>query len=377
MPNPACAIVADRLRFVIFSNAARTVLAGFFVALLALPCVETRAQAPASGPAPLVSSEIFAAEGLISGLTIAPDGNNLVFRQRSGGKTYLTVRSLGAGTSFSKAVPEDSELKWFRWAGSDKILFSVSTLKQYRGARGGLGSEFRQSELYVIDIDTKAARYVGPEAIGPDGDNVLHVDKAGRFLILSARESIYKYPEVYRVNLETGEAEKIIGETDRVWDWVTDTQGVVRLGYSYRQSSTLVYYRGSQNEDFRRIEKVKDKDILNDKASPLLDAMVILPGSHEALVLSNAQTGRFALYRYDLLRDELGEQVFAVSDHDLAGFTVNSTGALRAATWTQERDRIHWFDPELAGHQTALESALPGQEVWITSHADDRSRMVV
>ena len=343
-------------------------------ALLLLPDgVRANPQAP-----PLVPTEIFASEGILSGLRISPDGDGLVYRQLSDGKTYLTIRSIGSGNSFSKAVPKGSELIWFRWAGSEKVLFSVSTLKQYRGKKIGLGDEFQQTELYVIDLDTKKARYVGPETIGPDGDNVLHVDPAGKFLILSAREGAWKYPAVFRVNLETGAAEKIIEERDRIWRWIADNQGVVRMGFSYRRSSTLVFYRASASEDFRRVDKIRDKDVIDDDTpEPLFDAFFIVAGSDDGYVLSDVGEGRFALYRYNMATSDIGEQIFAVPGHDISRFRVNDDGTLQAAMYSDMRDRVKWFDPELGRFQKALEGAMKGQEVWISSYSDDRSRMVV
>jgi dipeptidyl aminopeptidase/acylaminoacyl peptidase len=344
---------------------------------LAQDTVQERAQAGAqAGPPSLIASDVFAAEGAMSGPVISPDGSTLAFRQLADGRTYLTVRPLDGGEAFSKALPEKSELNWFRWAGNDKLLFSASTLMEYRGRRAATG-EFQQRELYVIDLATRRARFAGPTGIGPIGDNVIHVDLDGKFAIVSARESIYKYPEVFRIDLENGDSEKIISEQHRIWDWVTDTAGVVRMGLSYRRSSTLIYYRSSGNEDFRRIDKVKDKDVVEGETEPLLDGFVILAGSDDAYVLSSGDTGLFALHRFNLLTREIGEQVFAVPGHDVASFSVNQEGALMTARYTDTRDRIKWFDTELGEYHGALEAALGGKEAWITSYSRDRRKMVV
>lgn len=363
------------MRFSFDSDCSKYLAIRYFVyALILFALPQTHALAT---PAPLVPSEVFAAEGSLSGLNISPDGDSLAYQQLSGGKTYITVRSLSSDIAFSRAIPEDSELNWFRWAGNGRVLLSVSTLKQYRGQRSGLGSEFQQTELYVVDTQAQTVRYAGPERVGPDGDNILHVDPEGKFLILSARESIYKYPAVFRIDLATGESEKIVQERDRVWRWVADTDGVVRMGYSYRRSATFVFYRSSETERFKRIDKIKDREIISETAEPLLDGFVITPGSDEAYVLTDGGNDNFALHRFNLIENTVGEQVFAVPGHDLNRFRLNPDGSLKSVLYTDERDRIKWFDEGLANHQSALEKALPGQEVWITSHSDDRSRMVI
>ena len=262
-----------------------------------------------------IPTEIFAAEGDVYRPLLSPDGSQMVYRQNAGGKTFLTIRTLSDDKLFSTAMPEGTDLNWYRWAGNGQILFSVSSLKQYF-------NEFRQVEMYLIDSTTRKTRYIGVEDGGPDGDNVLHLDPDGRFLILEIRESVYKYPAVYRINLATNEAEQVVGDQMRVMDWVADNTGQIRMGISYRRSSTLVFYRSSDTEKFRRIDKVKDTDIVDKEEEPLLDGFTIIAGSDEGYVLSNEKTGRFALYRFNVRTREIGEKVFDHDEYELTRFTM-------------------------------------------------------
>lgn len=326
-----------------------------------------------------IPAEIFAAEGDVLQPKLSPDGSQMVYRQNSDGKSYLTVRSLTSEVSFSKAMPEDSDLIWYRWAGSGQVLFSVSSLKKYSGQRASLtDNEFRQVEMYLIDTNTKKSRFIGLENGGPNGDNVLHLDRDGRFLLLEVRESIYKYPSVYKIDLATNKAEEVVKDQLRVWDWIADSSGVVRMGMSYRRNSTLVFYRNSADAKFNRIDKVKDKDVLDKDQESLLDGFLIIPGSDEGYVLSNEETGRFGLYKFNLLTRKIGEKVFDHDSHDLTRFSLNDNGvALKAAYYTDSRDRIHWFDEHFSRQQKLLDRALKGQEVWISSSSRDKSKMII
>lgn len=325
-----------------------------------------------------ISTDLFAAEGDVYKPILSPDGSQIVYRQNADGKTFLTVRSLSGGQAYSKAMPDDTDLMWYRWAGNGQVLFSVSSLKQYRGNRGHIGDEFRQVEMYLIDTASRQSRYIGLQDGGPDGDNVLHLDPEGRFLVLEVRKSIYKYPSVYRIDLATNQAELVVKDQLRVWDWVADNAGDVRLGLSYRQNTTLIYYRSSAAERFRTVDKVKDKDIVDGGKESLFEGFNIVSGSDEGYVLSNAETGRFALYKFNLKTREIGEKIFDRDDSELTRFTLSEDGgSLRAAYYTDSRDRVHWFDDYLAEQQKMLDRALPGQEVWISSTSDDKSKMII
>lgn len=325
-----------------------------------------------------IASSVFAADINVFRPILSPDGNQIVFREQFQGRTYLTVKSLDDNQSFRKALPEDTDLNWHRWAGNGQVLFSVSSLKDYRGQRALLGQKFRQNDLYIIETKSRNSRYVGLDRAAPDGDNVLYVDPDGRYLLLEIRRSIYKYPSVYKIELATGKAEEIIDDQKRVWDWVADSNGVVRMGLSYRRTSTIVYYRSSDKEEFQRVDKVRDKDITEEIREPLLDGFVIVPGSDNGFVLSNQRTGRFALHKFNHRTRELGEQVFAHDKQDISRFAMAEDGvSLQSARFTDSRDRVHWFNNDFAKHQSMLNKALSGQEAWIVSKSQDNSKMIV
>ena len=303
----------------------------------------------------------------------------MVYRQNAAGKTFLTIRTLSDNRSYSTAMPDDTDLNWYRWAGNSQVLFSVSSLKQYHGQRANLAeNEFRQVEMYLIDTNTRQSRFIGLESGVPDGDNILQLDRDGRFLLLEVRESVYKYPSVYKIELATNKAEEVVKDQLRVWDWFADSSGVVRMGMSYRRNSTLVFYRNSAGAKFKRIDKVKDKDIIEDDQESLLDGFLIVPGSDEGYVLSNEETGRFGLYKFNLLTREIGTKIFDHDTHDVTRFSLDDDGlGLQAAYYTDSRDRIHWFDADFARQQKLLDQTLKGQEVWISSASRDKSKMII
>lgn len=325
-----------------------------------------------------IPTDIFAAEGDVYQPKLSPDGSQMVYRQNFDGKSYLTVKSLSEDKVFHKKMPEDTDLNWYRWAGNGQVLFSVSSLKQYRGKQRYLSDEFRQVEMYLIDTSSQRSRFIGLEKGAPDGDNILHLDPDGDFVVLETRESIYKYPAVYKIDLATNEAEQVVKEQFKVWDWIADNEGTVRMGLSYRANTTLVFYRQTGDQPFKRIDKVKDKDIVDNDQESLLDGFLIIAGSDEGYVLSNEKTGRFGLYKFNLLSREIGEKVFDHDKNDVTRFSLTDDGtALQAAFYTDSRDRIHWFDDYFVRQQKMLDRALPGQEAWIASSSRDKSKMII
>ncbi|MCF7643680.1 hypothetical protein, partial [Acinetobacter johnsonii] len=75
------------------------------------------------------------------------------------------------------------------------------------------------TRIVLLDLDSGKHSFVGPREQGVDGDNVVHVDRGGQYLLLNTQPSIYEWPSVYRVDLGTGKSSKIVSAREGVWDW--------------------------------------------------------------------------------------------------------------------------------------------------------------
>jgi len=319
-----------------------------------------------------IDTAIFADGGHVRRPILSPDGSKIVYRERVADRTYLTTKFLDDAESYRVALPEGADLRWYRWAGNQKLLFSVSSLLEIGS------SEFRQVGLYLIDIEKRNTRSIGPGERGLDSDNVLYIDPEGQYIIMSLRPSVYQYPSVFRVDLDINKPQEIVPSERRIWNWITDNKGVVRLGISYRVRSTLVYYRSKDGEKFVKIGKLKANDDEDEKDEALLDIYHIISEADQGYILSNRETGRFALYEFNFLTRETGEMIFGQENYDVTDYDMNADGtALESVRYTDSRDRIKWFDAELAEQQKLIDRTLVNQEAWIASKSDDKSKMII
>ena len=226
----------------------------------------------------IVETKIFANPGHFGNPAISPEGDRVLYRQQLGGKSYLTAAVLYGDAKKRIAIPENVDLRWYRWAGNNKILFSVSAVVDTPvGQR-------RHTGLYVTDVASGESITLGRKTQGFDGDNVLYVDPAGAYILLSLQRSIYDYPGVYRVKLENNEITRVVRRQSQIWTWIADNSGVVRMGLSKIGGTLKIHYRRTAEEKFRLIGKIKEKDDLEEA---LLDITHIVSEADEGYVLSN------------------------------------------------------------------------------------------
>lgn len=298
---------------------------------------------------------------------LSPAGDKLLARLRIEGKEQLGIHDLATGHLHALRPPAKSEIAYYRWAGDTRILVSIASIVPW------FGSEARMTRLILFDLTTGEARFIGLRDGGLVGDDVLYVDPAGEWILLSVQKTIYDWPSVYRVDLATNAFRQIVRPQYEVWDWYADDAGVVRAGIGYLDKSWFLVYRKTADEAFRRVGKARYDD---DEAA--LDLLRFARESDEGFILSNRKTGRYAVHKYNFATRELGEVVFESPTNDVTDFELSEDGrSVRAVWYTEDRDRVAWFDEEMKRNQADLDAALPNRTNRIVSRSRDGKRMLV
>ena len=326
----------------------------------------------ASSAPPKIPSEVFVAPGYMYRPLISPDGQKIAFRERLDKKIYLSVRPVD-GTHLKRlALPAKHSLNWYRWASDAKLLISVTGVGQIYGI------EVPVNVLLAHDLISGQTMQLGRKTQGLVGDDVLYVDPNGDYLLLALAKSIFERPAVYRVGIADNSLTEIVRPQSGIGSWLADDKGIVRMGLAYSSLNTKIYYRRSNDEKFALISKIRESDDDDTRAESLIDVSHIVSGKDEGYVLSNKETGRFALYSFNYLTREIGEKIFGHDENDVTGFDLSDDGTtIESARFTDDRDRIIWFDASYKKHQRLLDKALPGQEAWIQSRSRDGSKMTV
>jgi len=327
------------------------------------------APAAAQVAPPRIPTSAFAALPQLRGLKVAPDGRRLLGRRDVDGKPRLMVMSLTQDRPpITIGLPDGWTLSDYFWAGNDRVLLSIDQLA------ADTPSEDPQSRLLIYDIRAGTTRLVGGRGMGPMGD-IIHIDPSGDWILLSLQKWIFDYPAVYRVDLAVNRMELVQSQRRGIWKWVADDAGVVRLGLGASGNRYQIIYRSGPDDHFRTVARplVGDED---DRT--VFDVMSLVQGSDEGYMLSNQRTGRYALYRFNYATRTLGELVFESPTNDIDRYAMTADGRrLLYAEYTDEREQVHWFDPEMARLQRRLDAALPTRRNRMVSWSDDRRTIVV
>lgn len=342
---------------------------GFMLLALAAAIIRpanAAAQTTAAIPPARISTEELARLPEISNAALSPDGKSIAFLGRIKGRQAILYRAVDQEAMSRVDLPEKVDFRWLRWAGNDKLLISIERSSRF------MNVDVRQTVLLLHDFATKTNKALGRVGRSLEGDDVLFIDPDGQYLLLSMQSDMFDYPSVFRVSLPDGAMTELIRRRAPIWEWYADDTGIVRAGVGFEAGKLKFYYRRSDGEKFDLIAAVKPSD-----ENAYFQIAKIVTGSDEGYALSD-KNGRQALYRFNYRTRELGELVYGNDRYDIDDYWLNLGGtALEGVSYTDDRDRVEWFDPANKKLQGQLDRAIPGREAWVASRSRDGKRMLI
>jgi dipeptidyl aminopeptidase/acylaminoacyl peptidase len=313
--------------------------------------------------------EAFGKRPFIEDPELSPTGEMMAAKVDADGKEVVAIFNLVNPAKGTKMVSiGDHEIRWFDWAGPDRVLISLlmdATIN---------GFETKTTRLVSYEVSSGKATSIGYNTQGFFGDQVIYTAPDGSYVLISLSRDAYYYPSVYRADLATGEMKIIVEARDPILFWIADASGVVRVGVGYEGEHMRIFSRDSASENyFKHIAALRMEDTDGE-----IDTFRVPGPSSKGLVVTNAQTGRFALYDFDWKTMEIGKPVFEhpVVDIDDYAMTEDET-AVEAVYYTDDRRRVAWLQPEMRAVQEEIDAAMAGRMNYVTSSSRDRKRFIV
>jgi dipeptidyl aminopeptidase/acylaminoacyl peptidase len=177
---------------------------------------------------------------------------------------------------------------------------------------------------------------------------------------------------VSRLNIFTGALtqEEPVRQNARVW--LSDGHGTPRVYWSLTERERRWMVRDSADSGWSVLHQAKAED-LNDSFVPIGFAE-----SRSELLVFEDYEGRTALFAYDLANNRQRRLVYSHPIFDLNGVhTLGKYQRLVAATYADDRPRMHFFDARLESAHAALSPLFPGTSVSIVDESWDQRYYLV
>ncbi len=333
-------------------------------ALIAVPALAAKPAVP--------TIEQMAAFPKMSGFQVSPDGKHMIALEGRGEDRVILVWKTDA-LGEKPTVIGSSQMK-IRAAGFLKNnVLGVTLWQPYDARFDGVTKTFVNKYFLTdlegknwrepiplprakTDIDERIQALTIPDLLDPlvnDPDNVLLVNNVGA-----------DSGDVFKVNVRTNRAEKVIRSTEKTSSYLTDLEGNVRVrtlfaidGTGSFSATQIRTSGGGWDEHFRSY--VKDRDVYS--------VIGFTGDPNIALVASNVGADKRAIYEYDIAARKLGEVVFKHRFFEAAGVSVKRLKGTEAGTFGEitslsyggpREDDITYVSPTMKSLDATIRAAL-------------------
>ncbi len=310
---------------------------------------------------------------------VSPNGQHTVAVFNSDDGPSVVVAPFGSTelTTIVKLKKSQDRVDDVYWLNNERILVSASYSERVAG------NKYRISRLFVVNKDgsdlieiKRNLKKDAPDWLKRNTPTVISIlaDDPKHILVqLYNRED--QAPSVFKVNIYTNDFEKQFVNDINVFYWSTNKEGDVLFGYGNDEDdrsreTRTIWYRETVDADWKLLHKRK----LFDKVS--FNPLLVEEG--KLYVLSDYQTGRRALWLYDIKSNSFEKLLFGHDKYDLSNVIFNSERTEIIGVSYLEHFRVdHFFGDKEKHVYQLVNNSFKGFKTSIAGWSEDRSKIIV
>lgn len=370
-----------RLRVLFFALAAmHGLLAGAVVA-----------QEPNAAAATRPQVDSFLQPDAIAAASLSPSGRYLAALLRRGEERDVIVKDLETGQSRSVMGGAADErfggvyFNWIRWKSDDRLIIGAALVDVRRngGRSNGAINDVRHGSV-VISMPRDGSTFLQLKAPltspGEPGDVLDILPDDADHLLMTFRDGAGL--DVARVNVLTGESERVLDGDLRTLSYLTDRDGVIVGRLRYRGAAGRVLIMEARNaeggwtETFRirrdEMKALDDYRFLGPTNAPNQTYVAVRPREGD-----DSQTA--AVHVYDFVTRTMGPPIWRHPTYDVSGIVVDADSrALLAGCYWADAYQCNFIKPADATVMAGLQRFFgAGWSVSVESQSWDGGRWLV
>ena len=335
-----------------------------FILALAGVCACQTAKKPAY-PAyvdlPLKPGELpvkaFAALPLYEDMTWSPNGMYQAFLQNSAGKTALITEDRSGSNMHIVLVTDNTKysIRDYSWVNNERLLINIAFYT------GETDIKYIATRIFAINRDGTEEKpdllhFAEHDHFSAVQDAYTKLPNDDRHVLIALDKRNAGAPDVYKLDVYSGELELLETNHGYVRTWIYDQQGNVRIGIGVRGTRRVILYHAQHDKD-------DDWQTLADYEATQEGPMPLGFGEDpNILYLLASHQGKKALFKSHVNQPKApAELVFADPNYDVNGKLLYSTDKQRVVgvTYLADKPRAFYLDKDAANFSARLGKLLP------------------
>lgn len=310
----------------------------------------------------------------ISRPRLSPDGEHIAVLVPIGGRHRLAIQRWG-DTDQAPLILESlpaTYIKQFLWLNAERLLVRQDFLTRRYG-----GSHI-ETRFIAINKDGSRMKVLHRDFIQVYGSRKIRdylvdvLPEDPKHILLAETTGKSSYPSVIQIDVDDGSRKTVVRSRRKIDDWLTDQDGVVRLGVSHRSLGKRIYWRRGEGKKWRQAAK------FSSGKGQIFSPLAFGPGAERIYVLSNHESDRQAAYEFDLKTGSFGRRLFSHPRVDAAGviLSVDETKPL-GVLYIVDRPQVHYLDPDFEAEMARVKASTPGAMSNFASRSLDGRRAII
>lgn len=293
---------------------------------------------------------------------LAPDGKHLAYMAKGNGRQNVFVQSLdasGAPTGTATALTSESarDVSNFFWKGNGHVVY----VKDFGG----------DENFHVLSVPIAGG--AGKDLTPFDGVRAEIVDDLkddDRHMLVSHNQRDKKVFDVFRIDVDSGDAKLVAENPGNIVSWITDHTGKLRVAVSTDGVDSSLLYRDTETQPF--------KTLLTTNFKEAVEPFFFTFDNQRLYVNSNRGRDRKAIFEFDPKTAKEGKLIYENPEVDAYGLTYSrKRKVLTEVMYSDWKSQHQVVDAATAAIYADLEKKLPGYDIGLQSVTKDETRLVV
>jgi dipeptidyl aminopeptidase/acylaminoacyl peptidase len=244
-----------------------------------------------------------------SSFQLSPNGKYLSYMEKEGLKNHVYIKELATGEVVRAIEEKEEPIKGYGWVNDERLFYAMD--------HGGN----ENYHIYAADIDGSNALDLTPFE-GARAGIISLLKEQKDYIIISMNKDNPQIFEPYKLNVVTGELEKLYENSDPanpIQGYDFDKEGDLRAYTKMVNGIEMeFYYKNGDTEEF----ELKKKTNWDDSFS-IISFNYNTPDPDDAYVVTNLDSDKTRIVLYDLKNDREIKEVFSNPDYDVSGMRLS------------------------------------------------------
>lgn len=309
--------------------------------------------------------EDYFAKPKASTFRFSPDGKYMSYREKDeNGKRHIYVKDVTSGET-TRAIEEKEELvRGYAWLNNNRLAYISDT--------GG----DENYHVFAVDLDGSNLKDLTPfDGVQAQFSNLLDEDK--EHIIVNLNKNNPQVFEPYKVNVVTGELTQL---------YVNDDPGSPIIGYDFDKNGNLKGFTKLKNgvdQDYFYKDSEGNFKVL--KSLNWKDTFVVVSFDyateyeHDAYVVSNLESDKAKIIRYDLGKNISLGDVFANDKYDVSDMHLSKNRGyeLDYVSYEGEKAVIVPISETYSKLHDRITKTFPGKQYSIADATDAEDKLLI